>query len=165
MAPHTHLILNAPTLISATLHCILLITYTLPTYTTLNCHPLNNHLERNTTHFSVSVHTPQQEGTCQPAVMCKPTMTTYQVYIYRSAQSLQPAKKTQHSITPSSTTTHSLLIYHHPSTILLPQHSPTTTTLPWITGKRYCLHGTVILGFLSRVIDCYGIPGSRLYAY
>ena len=33
----------------------------------------------------------------------------------------------------------------------------------YITGKRYCLHGTVILGFLSRVIDCYGIPGSRLY--
>ena len=31
------------------------------------------------------------------------------------------------------------------------------------TGKRYCLYGTVILGFLSRVIDCYGIPGSRLY--
>ena len=32
-----------------------------------------------------------------------------------------------------------------------------------VTGKRYCLYGTVILGFLSRVIDCYGIPGSRLY--
>ena len=42
---------------------------------------LNNHMERNTTHFSFSVHTPQQEGTCQPAVVCKPTMTTYQVYI------------------------------------------------------------------------------------
>ena len=28
----------------------------------------------------------------------------------------------------------------------------------YFTGKRYCLYGTV-----PRVIDCYGIPGSRLY--
>ena len=130
MPPHTHLILNAPTLISATLHCVLLITYALPTYTTLHCHPLNNHLERKTTHFSFSVHTPQQEGTCQPAVMCKPTMTTYQVYI---AQHNRFNLQKKNSSTPSSTTTHSLLIYHHPSIILLPQHSPIyTTTPPWM---------------------------------
>ena len=133
MPPHTRLILNAPTLISATLHSVLLITYTLPTYTTLHCHPLNNHLECNTTHFSFSVHTPQQEGTCQTAVMCKPTMTTYQVYLAQHNRFNLKKPTTFHYTIKHHYT---FLIYHHPSTctILLPQHSPiyTTTTPSWM---------------------------------
>ena len=29
------------------------------------------------------------------------------------------------------------------------------------TGKRHCLYSTVLSGFSYRIMDCYGIPGSK----